>query len=126
MALFDLALFDEVAKSDNTFAFIEANVIDRCIEVIIGLPDIRKQRKVHRIPSYFDTLDPTFLIEAKYSPKNTEESTPAVLHVAQLIQPTSDITSLRTPSYTCAPYIGMGYNNTMCSATGRPYIPQEM
>jgi hypothetical protein len=36
-------------------------MIDSCIEVIIGLPDIRSHRMVHRIPSYFDSPDPTYL-----------------------------------------------------------------
>jgi len=36
-------------------------VIYSCIEVIIGLPDIRSHRMVHRIPSYFDNPNPTYL-----------------------------------------------------------------
>jgi len=56
---------------------IEASVIDSCIEFIIGLPDIRKQRLIHRIPSYFDTPDPTFL-EATYASEVNTESTPVV------------------------------------------------
>jgi hypothetical protein len=52
---FDLTLFNEVTKSDNLLRNIKANVIDSCIEVIIGLPDIRSYRLIHRIPSYFDT-----------------------------------------------------------------------
>ena len=43
------------------FHNIHAHVIDSCIEVIIGLPDIRSYRLVHRIPSYFDTPDPAYL-----------------------------------------------------------------
>jgi hypothetical protein len=31
-------------------------------EVIIGLPDIRFHRLVHRIPSNFDSPDPTYLV----------------------------------------------------------------
>jgi hypothetical protein len=50
--VFDLTFFNEVTKSDNLLKNIEANVIDSCIEVIIGLPDIRSHRMVHRIPSY--------------------------------------------------------------------------
>ena len=49
--VFNLTLFNEVTKSDNLLKNIEANVIDSCIEVIIGMPDIRSQRLVHRIPS---------------------------------------------------------------------------
>jgi len=59
--VFDLTLFNEVTKSDNILRKIEASVIDSCIEVIIGLPDKRTMRLIHRIPSYFDTPDPTFL-----------------------------------------------------------------
>ena len=48
--VFDLTFFNEVTKSDNILKSIEANVIDSCIEVIIG------------IPSYFDSPDPTYLV----------------------------------------------------------------
>jgi hypothetical protein len=58
---FDLTLFNEVTKSDNILRNIRANVIDSCIEVIIGLPDIRSYRLIHRIPSYFNTPDPSYL-----------------------------------------------------------------
>ena len=54
-------VFNEVTKSDNILRGITANVIDSCIEVIIGLPDIRMHRLIHRIPSYFDTPDPAYL-----------------------------------------------------------------
>ena len=56
--VFDLTFFNEVTRSDNILKSIEANVIDSCIEVIIGLPDIRSHRLVHRIPSYFDSEVP--------------------------------------------------------------------
>ncbi len=59
--MFDLTLFNEVTKSDNILKNIEANVIDSCIEVIIGMPDIRSHRLIHRISSYFDSTDPTYL-----------------------------------------------------------------
>ena len=36
--VFDLTFFNEVTKSDNILKNIEANVIDSCIEVIIGMP----------------------------------------------------------------------------------------
>jgi hypothetical protein len=60
--VFDLTFFNEVTKSDNILKSIEANVIDSCVEVIIGLPDIRSHRLIHRIPSYFDSPDPTYLV----------------------------------------------------------------
>jgi len=53
--VFDLTLFNEVTKSDNVLQEIEASIIETCIEVIIGLPDIRTMRLIHRIPSYFNT-----------------------------------------------------------------------
>ena len=49
-------------KSDNILKNIEANVIDTCIKVIICMPDIRSHRLVHRIPSYFDSTDPIYLV----------------------------------------------------------------
>ena len=61
--VFDLTFFNEVTKSDNLLKSIEANVIDSCIEVIIGLADIRSHRLVHRMPSYFDSPDPTYLAQ---------------------------------------------------------------
>ena len=57
--VFDLTFFNDVTKSDNILKSIEANVIDSCIEVIIGLPDICSHRLVHRLPSYFDSPDRT-------------------------------------------------------------------
>jgi hypothetical protein len=39
--VFDLTFFNEVTRSDNILRGIRAHVIDSCIEVIIGLPDIR-------------------------------------------------------------------------------------
>ena len=58
---FDLTLFNEVTRSDYVLRDIKASVIDSCIEVIIWLPDIRSHRLILLIPSYFDTLDPTYL-----------------------------------------------------------------
>ena len=37
--VFDLTFFNEVTKSDNILKSIEANVIESCIEVIIGFPN---------------------------------------------------------------------------------------
>jgi hypothetical protein len=54
--VFDLSFLNEVTKSDNILRGITANVIDSCIEVIIGLPDIRMHRLIHRVSSYFDTI----------------------------------------------------------------------
>jgi hypothetical protein len=46
--VFDLTFFNEVTKSDNILKSMEANVIDSCIEVIIGLPDIRSHSFIFR------------------------------------------------------------------------------
>ena len=59
--VFDLTLFNEVTRTDYILRDIRANVIDNCIEVIVGLPDIRSDRLIHIIPYYFDTPDPTYL-----------------------------------------------------------------
>ena len=70
-----LNFFNEVTKSDYILKSIEANVIDSCIEVIIGLPDIRSHRLVHRIPSYFNSPDATYLVP----PQGTSQaSTPPI------------------------------------------------
>ncbi len=58
--VFDLTLFNEVTQSDDILTNIRASVIDSFIEVIIGLPDIRVHRLIHRISSYFDTPDPNY------------------------------------------------------------------
>ena len=68
--VFDLTFFNDFTKLDNILKSIEANVIDSCIEVIIGLPDIRSHRLVHCIPSYFDIPDPTYLT----SPQGTSHA----------------------------------------------------
>ena len=65
--VFDLTFFNEVTRSDNILKSIEANVIDSCIEVIVGLPDIRSLRLVHLIPSYFDSPDPAYLVPLQCS-----------------------------------------------------------
>ena len=45
--VFDLTLFNEVTRKDHVISNIRASVIDSCIEVIIGLPDIRSRRLIH-------------------------------------------------------------------------------
>ena len=57
--VFDLTLFNEVTQSDDILTSIRASVIYSCIEVIIGLPDIRVHRLIHRIPFYFNTPEAT-------------------------------------------------------------------
>jgi hypothetical protein len=85
---FDFAFFNEITKSDNLFYCIEASVIDSCIEVIIGLPGIRRQRLIHRIPSYFDAPEPAYL-EPTYISEIKTHSTTEILHMAHVVQPVS-------------------------------------
>jgi hypothetical protein len=107
---------------------IEASVIDSCIEVIIGLPD-NNDSYIAFLHTY---LEPTYIPEIK------THSTTEILHMAHIVRPVSARSlvrpTLRTryaksrgarPCETCAPFISMGYDNTMCSATGRLYTPPE-
>ena len=71
--VFDLTLFNEVTRTDHVIRNIKASVIDSCIEVIVRLPDIRSQRLIHLIPSYFDTPDPAFFRQV-YHPPGIENS----------------------------------------------------
>jgi hypothetical protein len=86
--MLDLTLFNEVTKSDNILKNIEANVIDSCIKVIIGMPDIRSHRLVHRILSYVDSTDPTYLAPPQ---GNSHSSTPST--VALLVRKDTTATS---------------------------------
>jgi hypothetical protein len=111
--IFDLTLFNEVIKSDNLLKNIEAIVIDSCIEVIIGMPDIRSHRLVHRIPSYFDSTDPTYLAPPQ---GNSQSSTPST--VALLVRRDTKATSLALckglmPCNNCAFLIAQGHGNTL-------------
>ena len=78
-------LFNEVTKSDNLLRNIKASVIDSCIEVIIGLPDIRSYRLIHRIPSYFDTPDPSYLDPDTYHKGHTLENKPPSQRLSVLV-----------------------------------------
>ena len=129
--VFDLALFNEVTQSDDILTNIRANVIDSCIEVIIGLPDIRVHRLIHRIPSYFDTTDPNY-IELNASMDDTTFAVRAATRPLSLIRP--DVMSAATnvavcrgasPCKTCVDLIAMGYDNTLCSLAGRPHTPRQ-
>ncbi len=128
--VFDLTLFNEVTQSDDILTNIKASVIDSCIEVIIGLPDIRVHRLVHRIPSYFDTPDPNYL-ELNANMDDTTSTVRAATRPLSLIRP--DVISMTTkvavcrgasPCKTCATFIATGYDNTLCSLAGRPHTPR--
>jgi len=85
---------------------IEANVIDSCIEVIIGLPDIRKQRLIHRIPSYFDAPELAFL-EPTYIPEINTQSTPENLAYGAL-------SAASVSHFHCTP----NYEHLLCEGQG--------
>ena len=71
--VFDLTFFNEVTKSDYILRGITAIEIDSCIEEIIGLPDSRMHRLIHRITSYFDTPDPAYLDVQIHSKEEPQE-----------------------------------------------------
>jgi hypothetical protein len=123
--VFDLAFFNEVTKSNNVLKSIEANVIDSCIEVIIGLPDIRSHRLVHRIPSYFDSPDPTYLEPPQGISQASSPPTIALL-VRRETKATSKARCTGSlPCSNCAFLIARGHDKTLCSVVGRPHTPQR-
>jgi len=102
--------------------------------VITGLPDIRVHRLIHRIPSYFDTPDPTYF-ELNASMDDTtstvrEATRPLLLVRPDIISPATKVAVCRgaSPCKTCVDLIAMGYDNTLCSLAGRPHTrhPREI
>ena len=122
--VFDLTFFNEVTKSDNILKSIEANVIDSCIEVIIGLPDIRSHRLVHRIPSYFDSPDPTYLVPPQGTSQEGTLPTIALLVRRDTLTTSRALCKGSLPCNNCAFLIARGHDNTLCSVAGRPNTPQ--
>jgi len=122
--MFDLTLFNEVTKSDNVLKNIEANVIDSCIEVIIGMPDIRSHRLVHRIPSYFDSTGPTYLAPPQGYSQSSTPSTVALLVRRDTKATSRALCKGSMPCNNCAFLIARGHGNTLCSVAGRPNTPQ--
>jgi hypothetical protein len=74
------------------------------------MPDIRSHRLVHRIPSYFDSTDPTYLVPPQ---DNSQSSTPS-----------RALCNGSIPCNNCAFLIARGHGNTLCSLAGRPNTPQ--
>ena len=114
--VFDLTFFN---MSDNILKSIEANVINSCIEVIIGLPDIRSHRLVHRITSYFDSPPP---------PQGISQAS-TLPTIALLVRRDTKTTSRALckgslPCSTCAFLLARDHDNTLCSVAGRPNTPQ--
>ena len=129
--VFDLTLFNEVTRKDHVISNIKASVIDSCIEVIVGLPDIRSHRLIHLIPSYFDTPDPTYL-DPQTNSMRTSRGVPHDSTALSLLVPTTipaKNTAARSrgsvPCSKCSAFIAMGYDHTLCSMAGRPYTPQQ-
>jgi hypothetical protein len=77
-------------------------VIDSCIEVIIGLPDIRVHRLIHRIPSYFDTPDPNYF-ELNTNMNGTTSTVRAATRPLSLIR--ADVVRTATNEYIDNEYI---------------------
>ena len=129
--VFDLTLFNEVTRTDYILRDIRASVIDSCIEVIVGLPDIRSHRLIHIIPSYFDTPDPTYL-EPQTPSQGHDPTVSRDSATLSLLAPSRKPTQSNTARCRgaaacdkCSPFIAMGYDHTLCSLAGRPHTPQR-
>ena len=122
--VFDLTLFNKVTRTDGIPWGIRASVIDSCIEVIVGLPDIRSLRLIHIIPSYFDTPDPTYL-ESQTTSQGHDPTVSRDSAILSLLAPSrkpiqNNIARCRGAA-ACnnfSPFIAMGYENTLCSLAG--------
>ena len=93
-------------------------------EVVVGA-DIRFHRLVHRIPSYFDSPDPMYLVPPQGI---SQASTPPT--IALIVRRNTKATSKALckgslPCNNCAFLIAKGYDITLCSVAGRPNTPQR-
>ena len=89
------------------------------------MSDIRSHRLVHRIPSYFDSIDPTYLVPPQ---GNSQSSTPSI--VVSLVRRDTKTTSRAIckgsmPCSNRAFLMARGHDNTLCSLAGRPNTPQR-
>ena len=57
--VYDLTFINEVTNKPETIFSISAKILDSCIDIIIGRPIIRAYHLVHKIPRYYDELNPT-------------------------------------------------------------------
>ena len=92
---------------------------------VVVVKDIRSHRLVHRIPSYFDSPDPTYLIPP---PGTSQASTPptiAVLVHRDSKAVTRALCKGSLPCSHCAFLISRGHDNTLCYVVGRPHTPQS-
>ena len=95
---------------------MHANVIDSCIDIIVGRPVIRKHHLIQKIPDYFD--------ETTSSRHDLSQSvTPVTPSLAKLSRICAQ------PCTTCTPFVLQGYDSTLCSLTmkrpDRPLVPPE-
>jgi hypothetical protein len=117
--VFDLTFFNEVTKSDNILKSIEANVID-------SLPHIRSHRLVHRIPSYFDSPDPTYLAPPQGISQASTKHTIALIVQRDTRATSRAICKGSLPCSNCAFLIARGHDNTLCSVAGRPHTEHKV
>ncbi len=91
--------------------------------MIIGLPDIRSYRLVHRIPSYFDTPDPAYLDMQIHQEEEEGSIELPSTSLSTIVR--KDIFPLKktAPCNKCADFLEFGFDNTLCSLSGRPYTP---
>ena len=52
--VFNLTFFNEVTRSNETLYRLHANIIDSCIDIIVGRPVIREHHLIQKIHHYFD------------------------------------------------------------------------
>ena len=122
--VFNLTLFNEVTRTDYILRGIRASVIDSCIEVIVGLPDIRALRLIHIIAFYFDTPDPTYL-EPQTTSQGHDPTISRDSATLSLLGPSrkpiqNNVARCRGAAAcnNCAPFIAMEYEHTLCSLAG--------
>ena len=93
--------------------------------MIIGLPDIRSHRLVHRIPSYFDSPGPTYLVPPQGISQASTPQTIALLVRRDTRATSKALCKGSLPCSNCAFLLARGHDNTLCSVTGRPHTPQR-
>ena len=110
-------------------------IIDSCIEVIIGVPDIRAHRLIHRTPSYLEIPDPAFL-ELNANRDDTTSNVGKATLPLSLLRPDASgpatnvavckgASPCKTCTITCVDFIARCYDNTLSSLAGRPHTPRQ-
>ena len=86
---------------------------------------------IHRIPSYFDTLDPTYFklnVNMDDTTSTVREATrPLSLVIPVDIGTATNVAVCRgaSPCKTCVDLIAIGYDNTIGSLAGRRHTPRQ-